>query len=209
MYAWVANMTKFDQDTARKQANDLRAAHEATLLRDAPPVLFAPAKSTKKKKEAAQNLALPAAYEKDWNKLKAAFSAQFPGQMIAEDTLSFPNLETALAFFTKQAQQGLHFLMSRYVNGAATDEHAFSCGDGQLYYGSAVEIEAQLKATISQSSNATTEAGLKLFLTTVAKMHCPTSHMREKLQGHKEVSSATEAHSASDEHARVQPTSKV
>lgn len=204
-------MAKSDQDTAdtaRKRANDLRAAHEARL-RDAPPVLFAPAKSTKKKKETARNLSLPAAYDKDWNKLKTAFSAQFPDQIIAENTLSFPNLETALDFFTKQAQQGLHFLMSRYVNDAVTDEHAFSCGDGQLYYGSAAEIEAQLRATISQSSNATTEAGLQLFLATVAKMHCPTSHMRDKLQDHKEASSAKKAHSASDEHPSAQPTSKA
>lgn len=81
------------------------------------------------------------------------YQKKFPDRKIDNDgTLLFTSEAEMREFFTTQAQANRKFLVAEVdANRQQTGHFEFSCGDGQLYSGSAQEIHAQLQQKLESA----------------------------------------------------------
>ena len=116
--------------------------------------------------------------------------------------LVFASRDEAIQFFDDQAQLGREFFCSEIRNGKETGFHVFSCGSGQLYKGTLLEIRDQLTEAFSKDSgNEKLAAGLNEINGYVTKADSPApnpaSDMRAKIKDERPVEedTALEKHS--------------
>lgn len=136
----------------------------------------------------------------DWNEVVKSYKKKFPQLKIAEDgTLTFPDRESADAFFTEQAKKHV-FLATWVVNGELQDDHFYSCGNGKLYKGSFAHIlealNQDLAAEHDSKKKETLEKGIEHLRNMMPKESNLTADHRSKLQEYKGTA-AEEPQSAS------------
>lgn len=95
--------------------------------------------------------------------------------------LVFPSMESAVKFFTAQANLGYKFLAERFENNQPTGDCQFSCGNGQLFSGTLETIKSQLeKALELNPDDEKLATGLEYINTQITPAN-NVNQMRDKL----------------------------
>ncbi|TAL64731.1 MAG: hypothetical protein EPN84_02880 [Legionella sp.] len=102
----------------------------------------------------------------EWKKIVEDYNKKYPQSEAPKDnTLYFDSREDAVSFFTDQAAQKRVFLsMEVDENRKETGFYMLSCGNGQLYQGTAAEIQAQLNKAPQDEHTAVGNEMLKSLL---------------------------------------------
>ncbi len=119
----------------------------------------------KKKSEAdaeSESIFKSTARNSTWDDILSDYEKEFKQKPEDDGALRFPSHESAVTFFTQQAVLKRDFLVSQVTEDRKpTGQHMFSCGDGNLYKGSFVEIKQQLETALAQNDSPELRKGLK------------------------------------------------
>lgn len=115
----------------------------------------------------------------DWKKIVADYVKKYPKGEVKDNTLSFATREEAVDFFQEQATKKRTFLAYEMdEHGKKTGFCVLSTGNGQLYKGTAAEIQAQLNQGPQDEHSALGNEMLKSMLN-------PTPNYREALRNNR------------------------
>lgn len=115
----------------------------------------------------------------DWQKIVADYVKKFPKVEAKENSLSFTSREEAIDFFQDQAAKKRTFMLYEMdEHGKKTGFCVLSTGNGQLYKGTAAEIQAKLNQGPQDEYSALGNEMLKSMLN-------PTPNYREAVKNNR------------------------
>jgi hypothetical protein len=191
----VEEQAKVAQLDAEMNAQRLAAARAASQLEQ-----VAPTESETKPQPSSFTIPKPKPGDSDhWKLILADFIQQFGEEAQKGNTLVFPSKESAIAFFTAQAEQGREFLSQEVGHdGALTGFNLLSCGDGKLYKGTLQEIQNELlTAQTADPSNEKIAKGLTM-VQQMLSIQNQTSQYRNQLKQQTEPGQAPESEAKSN-----------